>query len=99
MVATGIGEGDGVGPDAMEICGRRDFPRSAFGSRGQREEAIQVINKLPRLEDGLYASKSRVDLTRQQPDRDQGGTSLRDSEAASGNQPRQQEEGQRQQGS
>ena len=59
-------------------------------------EAVQVINELPGLKYRLYAGEARLNLTGQEPDRDQRGTRFSNAEAAGGNQPRQQEEGQHQ---
>jgi hypothetical protein len=44
----------------------------------------------------LYAGEASLNLTGQQPDPNQRGTRFSNAEAAGGNQPRQQEEGQRQ---
>ena len=94
--ATGIGEAHSIGSDPMEFRRRPDLALPALSSRGEREEAVQVIDELPGFKDGLYAAETGLNLTGQQPDRDQGGTRFSDAEAARGNQPRQQEESQRQ---
>jgi hypothetical protein len=67
---SGIGESHRIGSDPPEVCRWRDGARAAFGCRRQGEEAVQIIDELPRFKDRLYAAEAGLDLTGQQPDRD-----------------------------
>src|SRR5512133_1202716 len=97
LATTWVREADGIGPNATNLRRRRDLAGTALGCRGQGKEAIKIIDEQSRLKDRLDASKAILNLTGEQPDRNQRRGCCGDTEAAGGYQPDQQHQGERQQ--
>src|SRR5512133_747798 len=97
LAATWVREADGIGPNAPKLRRRCDLAGTALSCRGQSKEAIKIINEQSRFENRLDTSKAMLNLTGEQPDRNERRGRFGDTEAAGGNQPDQQHQGERQQ--